>query len=537
MAVAGPTAKCRRCSQQQEQEQHEHEQQQQQQQLQLQLLCTCRSFTFPAHPGLLYLPTAIPASLQLYLISQALEQYPEPPARTNHWRAYGPLPGIFAAAQQGLRCAVTPVPLDGDAGGMYSSSGHTTDGHSTTTPAVAAAAEVQAAADAQHEPLQASKEQHGSQYHHHNHHHHRHALLLLPTSCQCQHSQPPPQPQQPEQHPSQRAFHNAWCSGGKGTQASQLLRKLRWACLGPRFDWTARVYDGAAEHRPLPAVLRAIAVEAAAAANEAAAAAGANQAAAVAGAAAAGAAVAVSAAVAGVAAADMAVAGAAACPAAGSVIGGHAVSGAAAVVTGATAPAAAFPAAHDVTVTTATAPPKPHNPDAAIINYYYTGDTLGGHQDNVEKDGSQPIISISLGCDAVFLMGGPSKEQRPTALLLKSGDVLVMGGASRGCYHGVPRVLTERGLPEELLAAAGMAGPGAAAAGAGGAAARAGGAIAGTAAPALGAEGAAAGKAATAGPVTEMAGQEQQQLWSRAHVMHMRDARINISIRSTGCDE
>lgn len=45
-------------------------------------------------------------------------------------------------------------------------------------------------------------------------------------------------------------------------------------------------------------------------------------------------------------------------------------------------------------------------PDAALINYYRSGDTLGGHLDDVEKDMTKPIVSFSLGCDAIFLLGG-----------------------------------------------------------------------------------------------------------------------------------
>ena len=45
-------------------------------------------------------------------------------------------------------------------------------------------------------------------------------------------------------------------------------------------------------------------------------------------------------------------------------------------------------------------------PDAALINYYSAGETLGGHRDDVEADLSKPIVSLSIGCDAIFLLGG-----------------------------------------------------------------------------------------------------------------------------------
>jgi alkylated DNA repair protein alkB family protein 1 len=89
----------------------------------------------------------------------------------------------------------------------------------------------------------------------------------------------------------------------------------------------------------------------------------------------------------------------------------------------------------------AAAAPAAFKPNVALVNYYHPGDTLNGHKDDVERDLLQPIVTMSLGCAAVFLMGGPDRQQQPTPLLLRSGDVLVLGGPARGCYHGVPRAL------------------------------------------------------------------------------------------------
>ncbi|KAL7202673.1 hypothetical protein ACSBR1_034194 [Camellia fascicularis] len=55
-------------------------------------------------------------------------------------------------------------------------------------------------------------------------------------------------------------------------------------------------------------------------------------------------------------------------------------------------------------------------PEAAIVNYFELGDTLGGHLDDMEADWTKPIVSISLGCKAVFLLGGKSRQD---PLLLK----------------------------------------------------------------------------------------------------------------------
>ncbi|CAA7037793.1 unnamed protein product [Microthlaspi erraticum] len=82
-------------------------------------------------------------------------------------------------------------------------------------------------------------------------------------------------------------------------------------------------------------------------------------------------------------------------------------------------------------------------PEGAIVNYFGLGDTLGGHLDDMEADWSKPIVSISLGCKAIFLLGGKSKDDPPHAMYLRSGDVVLMAGEARECYHGVPRIFTD----------------------------------------------------------------------------------------------
>ena len=79
--------------------------------------------------------------------------------------------------------------------------------------------------------------------------------------------------------------------------------------------------------------------------------------------------------------------------------------------------------------------------EAAIVNYYGEKSTLGGHLDNVEPDQEAPIVSVSLGCPAVFLIGGASHDVEPDAILLRGGDVVVMSGSARRCLHGVPLVV------------------------------------------------------------------------------------------------
>lgn len=47
----------------------------------------------------------------------------------------------------------------------------------------------------------------------------------------------------------------AWGLSDKGTPAERLLDKLRWACLGPNFDWTNRQYLYEQPYRIIPAYL------------------------------------------------------------------------------------------------------------------------------------------------------------------------------------------------------------------------------------------------------------------------------------------
>lgn len=76
--------------------------------------------------------------------------------------------------------------------------------------------------------------------------------------------------------------------------------------------------------------------------------------------------------------------------------------------------------------------------------------TMGGHVDDAELDLSLPLVSLSLGLSAVFLFGGPTREDTPTALWLRSGDAIIVTGEARLCYHGVPRIV-EGSCPEFLL--------------------------------------------------------------------------------------
>eukprot|EP01038_Epipyxis_sp_PR26KG_P016249 gene16249-22128_t len=79
-------------------------------------------------------------------------------------------------------------------------------------------------------------------------------------------------------------------------------------------------------------------------------------------------------------------------------------------------------------------------PEAAIVNFYPLGTTMGGHLDDAEHTMEKPIVSLSIGCSALFLIGSRDKSIKPTPILLRSGDVIIMSGESRFCYHGVAQI-------------------------------------------------------------------------------------------------
>ena len=93
--------------------------------------------------------------------------------------------------------------------------------------------------------------------------------------------------------------------------------------------------------------------------------------------------------------------------------------------------------------------------EAAIVNIYSPGDTLSLHRDVSEQSGND-LISLSLGCDSIFVAGandvdcdnvntlpvGASRgADRCIVIRLRSGDALCMAGESRYVWHGVPKIV------------------------------------------------------------------------------------------------
>jgi len=92
----------------------------------------------------------------------------------------------------------------------------------------------------------------------------------------------------------------------------------------------------------------------------------------------------------------------------------------------------------------------PAPPEACLVNYYVGGAKMGLHQDKDEDDFAAPVVSVSLGDSAIFLIGGLTRKDPTHALELRSGDVVVLGGDDRLAYHGIDRILpgTSALLPE-----------------------------------------------------------------------------------------
>lgn len=175
-------------------------------------------------------------------------------------------------------------------------------------------------------------------------------------------------------------------TNGNNCVENRILRRLRWASLGPRFDWTRRVYERGEKYVHLPPLLKELAIKLLTSIHE--------------------------------------------------VLQSNPISK--------TEPFENV--ANDISrLCIDSNNPSSYVPEAALINYYHVGDTLGGHIDDAEPNCSLPLVSLSLGCPAIFLMGGQTRDVPPTALLLRSGDAVVLAGTARKSFHGVPRILKDAG--------------------------------------------------------------------------------------------
>ncbi len=84
----------------------------------------------------------------------------------------------------------------------------------------------------------------------------------------------------------------------------------------------------------------------------------------------------------------------------------------------------------------------PAPPEACLVNIYRGEKAkMGLHQDRDEVALDAPVLSISLGDTCVFRVGGFERRDKSKSFRLASGDVLVLGGASRLRFHGVDRII------------------------------------------------------------------------------------------------
>ncbi len=82
----------------------------------------------------------------------------------------------------------------------------------------------------------------------------------------------------------------------------------------------------------------------------------------------------------------------------------------------------------------------PQSPEACLVNFYTADAKMGLHQDRDEQDFAAPVVSVSLGDSALFRWGGTARGGKTQSVKLNSGDVLVMGGEARLCFHGIDKI-------------------------------------------------------------------------------------------------
>lgn len=80
------------------------------------------------------------------------------------------------------------------------------------------------------------------------------------------------------------------------------------------------------------------------------------------------------------------------------------------------------------------------DPECCLVNLYRGTAKMGLHQDKDEKAMSAPVVSVSLGDDALFRIGGTARKDPTRSVKLSSGDVVMFGGPARLAYHGIDRI-------------------------------------------------------------------------------------------------
>jgi alkylated DNA repair protein (DNA oxidative demethylase) len=78
-------------------------------------------------------------------------------------------------------------------------------------------------------------------------------------------------------------------------------------------------------------------------------------------------------------------------------------------------------------------------PQCCLVNLYRGAARMGLHQDNDEL-AEAAVVSVSLGDEALFRIGGETRRGASKSLRLHSGDVLMFGGVARRAFHGIDRI-------------------------------------------------------------------------------------------------
>lgn len=81
--------------------------------------------------------------------------------------------------------------------------------------------------------------------------------------------------------------------------------------------------------------------------------------------------------------------------------------------------------------------------EASIVNFYPASkSSIGIHRDDADYQVA-PIITISLGCPGIFIIGKGERDEDCHEVYLQHGDVCVLEGLDRGALHAVPRIVSE----------------------------------------------------------------------------------------------
>src|SRR5215472_434393 len=80
-------------------------------------------------------------------------------------------------------------------------------------------------------------------------------------------------------------------------------------------------------------------------------------------------------------------------------------------------------------------------PECCLVNLYRDGARMGLHQDRDEEAFEVPVVSVSLGDDALFRIGTTSRKGSTQSIKLASGDLIAFGGPARLAFHGIDRVM------------------------------------------------------------------------------------------------